>query len=154
MDTNIQNLIRLAFLGWIVSFALHVLSIFNITILTDIIPMVLFILLIFLYLQVSRRLRELVRGSEDEPIWKKLYVNTPEWLKWISGSLALYAAINFILFYIKTDAPGWVSFNVPAAKIRIVSGFLMALFSLAFAAMYSLSTVHDKDTESGNNYSE
>lgn len=141
METNTQTLVRLAYLGWIVSLVIHIAAIMNYAFLTDIIPMLLFILILFLYLQSSRRIREILRQSGDESIWRLILERIPGWTRWAVTVFAIYAIVNFLMFYVKSDQTGYINFDVPAIKLRIVSGFLMALF----AAAATLTTTFNKN---------
>jgi len=141
METNTQTLVCLAYLGWIVSLVIHIAAIMNYAFLTDIIPMLLFILILFLYLQSSRRIREILRQSGDESIWRLILERIPGWTRWAVTVFAIYAIVNFIMFYVKNDQTGYINFDVPAIKLRIVSGFLMALF----VAAATLTTTFNKN---------
>ena len=144
MTEEYRTLMIMAIAGCVVSIIIHIFSIFNVAFFANIIPMLLFILILYLYLKCSRNLKDTLRESNDISLVHLIAGRIPIRLKWLVYGLGLYAVLNFLIFYIHNNKPGYIDFDVSVIKLRLVSGILAALFSASIALIYALNDIHRK----------
>ncbi|MBN2425845.1 MAG: hypothetical protein JXR46_05225 [Calditrichaceae bacterium] len=147
MTEDYHTLMIMAIAGCAVSIIIHVFTIFNMAFLTNIIPMLLFILILYLYLKCSRYLKDILRENNETSIVYLITSRIPVWLKWLVYAFGLYAIFNFLIFYIHNNKPGYIDFNVSVIKLRLVSGILTALFFAAIALIYAIKDINRKKDE-------
>lgn len=82
---------------------------------------------------------QMVRGARREDAWRVALRGCPHWMRWMTSAFFVYTFINFILFFIITDAAGKQPAGdpMPPAVFRVFSGHWMAFYSAALAMLYS-----------------
>jgi len=140
MNTLLTLPMVLALIGFLLSLAVHIGSLFGEKILpkAEMLHFGIFIVFIPAILSSQNILRNVRSNQKD--LWKLLLFGCPPWMKKVSTALFVYAFVNFF-YFIFVLTPGVRSHaygsGMSVVELRGFSGHWMIFYWLSFAILYS-----------------
>jgi len=146
MNISPIQLIILSIAGLLISLAIHLLTVLNIYLVSNTIIMILTAGVLIVWLQSSRNLKQLYKSNSGLHPWKAAFKLCPVWAKYLTYFIIIYAIFNFALSMSFKSEGGYIDLTVSQSKLRGLSGFWMAFYTIGLAFGYAVRR-HQSSTE-------
>jgi len=122
-----------ALAGFILSLVIHILTVSQVYLVSNLLSMIMTTGILIIWLQSSKELKLLHTIAPDHNLWTYTFGLVPVWLKYGVYFFILYAIFNFIFSAETEPGSGYFNFTVSQPKLRGLSGFWLAFYALGFA---------------------
>ena len=152
MSISSKQLIIVSAIGFVLSFIIHLSAILNLYQVSNTVIMILTAGILIVWLQSSKNLKAMHKSHPDQHPWKTVFNLCPEWAKYLLYFFIIYAIINFALTMSFGRSDSYVNFDISQNKLRGLSGFWLAFYSLGMIFGYALNIhLKNSNTESDEN---
>lgn len=152
MNISPRQLIIISAIGFGISLVVHLLAVFDLYLVPNTVIMVLTAGILIVWLQSSKNLKAMHKSHPDQHPWKTVFNLCPEWAKYLLYFFIIYAIINFALTMSFGRSDSYANFDISQNKLRGLSGFWLAFYSLGMIFGYALNIhLKNSDTESDEN---
>ncbi len=137
MQITPKQLSSFSLSGFIVSLLVHILTLSQIYLVSNITVGALTIGMLAVWVFSSKLVKETAEANEN--IWKNIFVDVPPWLRYFFYFIAIYVLLNTLLGLRPESGNGYFDTDVSAGKIRVISGFWLLFYTLGFMVGLSKS---------------
>ncbi len=130
MNISSKQLIIQSVIGFVLSLIIHLIAIFNLYEVPNIIIIILTAGVLLVWLQSSKNLKILHKAYPDQHPWKTVFTICPNWIKYILYFFIIYAILNFSLKMSFDNGDEYLNFDVSQNKLSGLSGFWLAFYML------------------------
>ena len=138
MNFTPRHLMFFSITGLFISLIVHLLAVFNIYIVSNIVVLILTAGIIFVWLQSSKYLKLMHEQNETSNPWKMAFDICPAWLKYSIYFLIIYALFNFARTMSFIGGEGYINTNISSDKLRGISGFWLAFYAFGVSIAYAV----------------
>ncbi len=137
MQITPKQLSSFSLSGFIVSLLVHILTLSQIYLVSNITVGALTIGMLAVWVFSSKLVKETAEANEN--IWKNIFVDVPPWLRYFFYFILIYVLLNTLLGLRPESGNGYFDTDVSAGKIRVISGFWLLFYTLGFMVGLSKS---------------
>ena len=137
MQITPKQLSSFSLSGFIVSLLVHILTLSQIYLVSNITVGALTIGMLAVWVFSSKLVKETAEANEN--IWKNIFVDVPPWLRYFFYFILIYVLLNTLLGLRPESGDGYFDTDVSAGKIRVISGFWLLFYTLGFMVGLSKS---------------
>lgn len=122
----------LSLAGFVLSLAIHLLTVTQVYLVPNFIIFVLTAGILMVWLSSSRLLKNMQSDHDMINAWKWVFSSAAAWLKYLTVFFIAYAVVNFAMSVSTQPAGGYIDLDVSQQKLRGLSGFWLAFYALGF----------------------
>ena len=130
MQITPKQLTSFSLSGFVVSLLVHILTLTQVYMVSNITVGALTIGMLAVLLLASKLVKE--SGDTQENPWKSVFTNAPPWLRYFFYFILFYALLNTLMGLKIEGEIGYINTDVSASKIRVISGFWLLFYNFGF----------------------
>ena len=132
-------------LGLTVSLGIHFLTMFNVVKAPGWLLLAVTGWMFLVWMMTSGYIRQIGQMEDVRNPWKEAMRHCPAWLEYLTYFFIVYAIVNFTFSVSFEPTQGFFNLDVPRHKIRGLSGFWLAFFSMGIAISVAAKRVKNKE---------
>ncbi len=131
-------------IAFTISIFFHILSVLRVYLIPMTIVMILTAGMLISWLQTSHYLKGILQLDHKTNPWKHAFNNLPEWFKYLTYFILVYALVNFLFIMDFKGKAGYFDLSLSFNKLRGLSGFWMAFYLLGLAFVTAFENIDKK----------
>ncbi len=123
--------------GFVLSLAAHLMALAGVNLPSGGLVWLLHVGIFIVWIPAISFVNQNVKQMNRKRGWEELLAICPAWMRWMSGAVVAYAAVNFVLFLVSTNGQPKPTGTAPPIVVRGFSGHWMVFYWAAFVTFYA-----------------